>query len=247
VLYFTDVGHSAMSCDACHLEGHTMNVFFAKTFPLRIYRSPTLRGVRETPPYFTPASARSLAETTIEVGGRNRYHNPDPSPSEVEALSLFTSEVAPLPNPYRDANGAPPATLELPDGKTGSTRRGRELFLKGCAGCHPAPLFTTDQDAPTRGRFLDVGTPHALPLREAMQDTTFKGFAPPSLLGAWDVFPMLTTGSAGLEVREDGTLHARDRFPLRAVLERYSGPSHGNAESLTQQERDDLLAWLLTL
>jgi len=38
-----------------------------------------------------------------------------------------------------------------------------------------------------------------LPLREAMQNTHFEGFAPPALAGAWDVFPMLSTGAAGLE------------------------------------------------
>ena len=48
--------------------------------------------------------------------------------------------------------------------------------------CHPPPLFTTDQDARTRGRYLDVGTPPALPLRLEQQELGPGGFAPPSLV-----------------------------------------------------------------
>ena len=80
------------------------------------------------------------------------------------------------------ADGAPLGKLELPDGHRGHPRAGLALFetRAGCAGCHPAPLFTTDQDPATRGRFLDVGTPRLLPLRPQQQELHFAGVGPPA-------------------------------------------------------------------
>lgn len=246
VLYYADLGRTGMSCDACHLEGHTGDVFFAKTRPLRIYRAPTVLGSRDTPPYFTPASTFSLAETNRTVGSRNRYHNPNMTDGEVEALTLYTALMPTPPNPFVGEDGAPPEALELPDGHTGHPEAGRALFegKGGCVACHPAPLYTTDQDPETRGRYLDVGTPNALPLRLEQQDLV-PGMAPPALVGAWDIWPMLSSGAAGFEVRGD-RLAVGTRFPLRAVIDS-AGPKHGNAQALTPQEKDDLLAFLLTL
>jgi hypothetical protein len=45
---------------------------------------------------------------------------------------------------------------------------------------------------------------------------------------------------------KDGRLVVDTRFALRAVLEA-SGPQHGNARALAPEERDDLLAFLMTL
>jgi hypothetical protein len=246
VLYYADMGRSAMSCDACHLEGHTGGVFFEKTHPMRIYRSSTVRGSRDTPPYFTPASTFSIAETIRTVGDRNRFQNPKLTDTEVEALTIFSSLVPTLPNPFRDEDGAPPETLTLPDGRMGRPAEGRGLFEgKGaCTQCHPAPLYTMDQEPTTRGKYLQVGTPLSLPLRTEQQELV-PGAAPPALIEAWDIWPMLTSGSAGYEVKGD-RLTVGTRFPLRAVIEG-SGPQHGNAQALTPEERDDLFAFLLTL
>jgi hypothetical protein len=248
ILYFADLGRSAMTCDACHLEGHGEGVLFEKTTPLRIYRSTTVRGSRETPPYFTPASTHSIGETSKIVGTRNRYANPGMSAEEIEALTLFTSLVPTLPNPFVDRSGAPAQTLTLPDGAVGSPRRGLALFegKAACAGCHPSPQFTTDQDLATRDRFIDVGTPRVMPLRPEFQNGRFEGFGTPALVGSWDVFPMLTTGLAGLTVSADGSVVVNDRFPLRAAVEGYA-PKHGRADLLSAEERNDLLAWVLSL
>lgn len=249
VLYYADLGKTGMSCDGCHLEGHTGGLFFEKTHPMRIYRSTTVRGAVETAPYFTPTSTRSMAETCKVVGGRNRFQNPALSSDEVEALAAFSSAISTLPNPFVGRDGAPLDRLILPDGSTGNPRKGLLLFEgKGrCSTCHPAPQFTLDQDPPTRGQLLDVGTPHALPLRVVQQDPLFKGVGTPSLVGAWDIFPMLTSGAAGFGVKEDAQLSVMSRFPLREVLERYSGPQHGNAQAMTPEERNSLLAYLLSL
>ena len=248
VLYFADMGRSGMSCDSCHLEGHDEGILFEKTHPLRIYRSPTVRGTRETPPYFTPASTGTLAETARMVGDRNRYMNPTLTESEVRQLTLFSATVTTLPNPYRSADGTPPASIALPGGGTGRPLEGRRLFdgKADCVRCHPPPLFTTDQDLSTRGHFIDVGTPRAFPLRTGDQETVFRGVGVPSLVGSWDVFPMLTTGLAGFR-EENGRAVPSDPVPLRAMIDRYSAPPHGNAAALEAQERADLLAYLLTL
>jgi hypothetical protein len=248
VLYHADLGRTAMSCDACHPDGHTEGVLFEKTMPLRIYRSPTVRGSRETPPYFTPASTMSMGETSKVVGGRNRFHNPDPSDAEIEALTVYTSLIPTLPNPFVGEDGAPAESLTLPDGKVGHPRKGLALFegKAGCIECHPPPHFTLDQDAATRGRFLDVGTPRFMPLREKEQNTRFEGFGTPALVGSWDVFPMLTTGLAGLTVTPEGAVRVDTQFPLRVAVEKWA-PKHGRADLLTAEERDDLLAWVLSL
>lgn len=248
VLYFADVGRTAMSCDACHLEGHNEGVLFEKTMPLRIYRSTTVRGSRETPPYFTPASTHSMGETAKVVGSRNRFQNPPLTPEEIEALTLYSSLIPTLPNPFVEPSGAPAETLRLPDGAIGSPRRGLALFegKAACAGCHPAPLFTLDQDPSTRGRYLDVGTPRVMPLRPGMQNPRFEGFGTPALVGAWDVFPMLTTGLAGLSVALDGSVVVDERFALRKAVEAWA-PKHGRADLLTAEERNDLLAFVLSL
>ncbi|HZI10485.1 MAG TPA: MtsA protein [Myxococcus sp.] len=246
VLYYADLGRTGITCDGCHIEGHTGGVFYEKTKPNRIYRSPTVLGSRDTPPFFTPASQHSLAQTASFVGARNRFHNPDPSPEEIEALTLFTALLATPPNPYRGEDGAPLEAVTLPDGRVGRPARGRELFegRGGCVACHPAPLYTLDQDADTRGQYLDVGTPVALPLRPEQQDLV-TGAGTPSLVGTWDMWPLLTSATAGYAVK-DGRLVVDTRFPHRAVLES-AGPKHGNAQALTPEERDDVLAFLMTL
>lgn len=248
VLYDADLGRTGMNCDACHVDGHTGGVLFEKTRPLRIYRSPTVRGSRETPPFFTPASTHSMGETAKVVGGRNRYHNPDPTPREIEALTLFSSCLPTLPNPFVGEDGAPVEALALPGGTVGNARRGLELFYgkADCVRCHPPPHYTLDQAANTRGKYLDVGTPRLMPLREAMQDKYYEGFGTPALAGSWDVFPMLNTGLAGLGVDDGGQVVVRERDALKAAVLGYA-PKHGRADQLSEQEKSDLLAFVMSL
>jgi hypothetical protein len=243
------LGQTGMSCDACHVEGNTEGVFFEKTRPMRIYRSPTLRGARETPPYFIPTSALSLAQTVTDVGGRNRFHNPNLTGDEIDRLTAFTATLSLLPNPFVGADGAPVERLMLPENGDpwGNARNGLLLFERaGCAECHPGPHFTTDQSTETRGKMMNVGTPRALPLRPNMQELSISAFPPPSLLGAWDVFPMLTSGAAGLHVGARGGLEVNQPFALRSAVLDWS-PSHGKAAALSPQEQNDLIAYVLSL
>ncbi|MHB1845810.1 MAG: MtsA protein [Deltaproteobacteria bacterium] len=192
VLYFADLGRTGMSCDACHLEGGAEGILYSKTHPLRIYRSPSLLGARDSAPYFNPPSSFTLEQTVRFVGDRNRYHNPDLTDEEVRLLSGYASALAFPPNPRLGPDGAPPARLTLPDGHSGDVRLGRALFFgkASCAGCHPAPEYTTDEDAKSRGRLFNVGTPTAFPIRPELQEAVPQAFGPPSLVGVWGEFPL---------------------------------------------------------
>ena len=247
ILFYADLGRTGMSCDSCHVDGHTEGVLFTKTHPLRIYRSPTLRDARDTPPYFTPMSTLTLADTSKKVGDRNRYHNPDLDPHELAVLTEYTASLTLEPNPWVGMDGAPREDVHLPNGRTANARQGIRVFGGSCAACHPPPVFTTDQDPQTQGRYLRVGTPALLPLRAGMQENQDTGFSTPSLLGGWDIFPMLNSGSAGLRVSTEGTVVLSGRSALEDVLEHYSGPSHGNAQALSSADRANLWAYLLSL
>src|SRR5262249_56631039 len=179
---------------------------------------------------------------------RNRSFNPPLTQSEVQPLAAFSAPSSNLPNPSRGPGGAPPAMLALRGGGTGHPRTGMPLFegQAACVRCPPPPYFTTDQDRATRGKFLDVGTPHLLPLRPQFQEDFFRGVGVPALIGGWDVFPMFTTGLAGFRIK-DGRVVGSERVPLRAVIEHHAAPPHGNASALDAQGRADLLAYLLPL
>jgi hypothetical protein len=252
ILYFADVGRSGMSCDACHVEGGPGGILFAKTHPLRIYRSPSILGSRETPPYFNPASTFSLEQTAHQVGDRNRFHNPELSQAEITELAAYSGLMAFPPNPFLGEGGELPEKLALPDGASGNPRRGQGLFAgkASCQACHPSPEFTTDQEPATRDRYLDVGTPDRFPLRLQWQDPVAPQFEPPSLLGAWAIFPMLSSGTAGFGLDNGESaekLVVTTRFPLRAVLEQKGKHAHGTPEALTPEEKNDLLAYLMAL
>lgn len=248
IVYFADLGRTGMSCDHCHMEGHNEGVFFTKTGMMRIWRATTNRGVRDVPPYFNPPAHPTIENTVAFVGSRNRFQNPRMADDEIRYLSTFVRGYTTLPNPFRDQAGGLVDTLDLGEGRKGTPRKGRVLFEARCAGCHPAPLFATDQDERTRLRFLKVGTPLAMDIRVNEQDTSFVIRTPPSLVGAWDVWPMLLTATAGYQVSKEGPwLEAKDRQPIRAVLERYSPGPHGDAMSLTDEQRRDLEAYVMSL
>ena len=251
VIYFTDLGRSTMTCDACHPDGHDDGLIFEKTHPQRLYRSVSLRSVRETPPYFFPAGFPTLEMTADVVLGRNRLGNPAPTLEEIAALTAYQKGIVALPNPNLGERGELPTQSILPDSKRGNPRRGLQLFegKAGCSAsaCHPGPQFTADQSAETRGAAHDVGTEVALPLRPRLQEAPPGPHQVPSLVGAWDEFPLFASGAAGFAVAADGTVEAAHRFPLRRVVEHPGREQHGGLSKLDEQERDDLLAYLLTL
>jgi DNA-binding beta-propeller fold protein YncE len=248
VLYFADMGKTGMSCDTCHVEGHTGGILFSKGHPIRIYRSTGLRDARDQPPYFNPATTNTLEETARHVGSRNRFQKPQMTAEEAKELGRYSSEISTPPNPFVGEDGAPVKELVLPDGAKGHPLEGLALFegKASCKSCHPAPIFTTDQWASTRGRYLAVGTPEFFPLRQELQDAHPRGYPPPTLLGVWDMFPLLGSGTGGLGVQGDQVVVAT-RFPLRWVIEHRGDAPHGAAAELSADEKNDLLAYLMSL
>ena len=114
IAFFTDLGNTRMSCDACHLDGHDGGVLYEKSRPIHIYRVTSLRGVRETAPYFTPRLLPSLREASRIVLARNRFHNPNPTAEEIEALTLYQETITPLPNPWVGPDGGFPPSCGSP-------------------------------------------------------------------------------------------------------------------------------------
>jgi mono/diheme cytochrome c family protein len=116
----------------------------------------------------------------------------------------------------------PVASPALVRGKLSAAAvRGRRLFFSrrtGCAGCHPAGLFTDLKS-------YDVGTRGAAD-RVAEFDT-------PTLVELWRTAPYLHDGSAAT-VREVLTIFNR-------------GDRHGRTSHLTEAELDDLAAYLMSL
>ena len=237
-----------MSCDSCHLEGHDEGILFEKTHPLRIYRSPTVRGTRETPPYFTPASTFSLAETARIVGDRNRYMNPTLTESEVRQLTLFSATVTTLPNPYRGPDGAPPASLALPGGGTGRPPEGRRLFegkadcvrLPSAAALHHRPGPLDPRSLHRRGHAAGVSSAN----RRSGNGVPWGGCA---LAGGRLGRLPDAHHRAGRVPRGGRPRGPLGPVPLRAMIDRYCAPPHGNAAALDAREKDDSLAYLLTL
>jgi DNA-binding beta-propeller fold protein YncE len=138
------------------------------------------------------------------------------SNSENQQNTLYAKAITFFPNPNLNPDGSFSTAVPLPGGVTGNAVNGEDLFDQlACTSCHPEPMFTLDQFRvfnpvgfslqPVRMR--DVQTPVLLPLRSNCQDGNrpagvdgSNGFSTPTLRGIWDTFPLLMSGSAGLEV-----------------------------------------------
>jgi hypothetical protein len=137
--------------------------------------------------------------------------------SENQENTSYAKAITFFPNPNLNADGSLSTTVPLPGGGTGNAVRGEALFDQlDCATCHPEPLFTLDQfrvfnlngfSSVQSVRMREVSTPVVLPLRAGCQDANRPtgadgslGFGVPTLRGIWDTFPLLMSGSAGLQV-----------------------------------------------
>src|SRR5262245_12316689 len=139
------------------------------------------------------------------------------SNSENQQNTLYAKGITFFPNPNLNADGSFGTAVPLPGGHVGNAVRGEDVFDQlECATCHPEPLFTLDQfrvfnlngfSTVQSVRMREVGTPVNLPLRARCQDSTRPtgadgslGFGVPTLRGIWDTFPLLVSGSAGMQV-----------------------------------------------
>jgi mono/diheme cytochrome c family protein len=138
---------------------------------------------------------------------------------DLDALAAYVASLDKFGvSPYRDADGS----------LTDAGERGKQVFVQmECGLCHGVADFTDSET----GLFHDIGT-----IKEITGTRLTKpvlGFDIPTLKGLWLSEPYLHDGSAKTLgealTAGNGTLH------------------HGNVGQLTQQQRDDLVAYLLQL
>ena len=136
---------------------------------------------------------------------------------------LFTSQPEEVPTAIDEylKSLKPVPSPHLVHGKLSqSASRGQKIFQQaGCADCHVPGLFTDLHSH-------DVGT------RRTFDEPTEK-FYPPTLIEVWRTAPYLHDGSAAT---------IRDIFTTRNPTGK-----HGDVESLSKQEMDDLCEYVLSL
>jgi hypothetical protein len=176
---------------------------------------------------------------TEPVGGNTRY-----SDEQLYALALYLESLKPPPNPNRLDDDA---------------KRGQAIFNRqGCAGCHPAPLYTNNKLTPAKGfkvpdalrkseAILDlcVGTDPALAL-ETRRGTGF--YKVPSLRGVWmrDVFGH-EGQAASLEEWFDPARLESGYVPKGFHLAPGPIEGHEYGTKLSVADRKSLIAFLKTL
>ena len=138
------------------------------------------------------------------------------SNSENQQNTVYAKAITFFPNPNLNPDGSFSTTVPLPGGGTGDAVHGEQIFDQlACATCHPDPMFTIDQfrvfspsgfGSIQSVRLREAGTPVLIPLRQKCQDGNrptgvdgSHGFEVPTLRGIWDTFPLLLSGSAGLQ------------------------------------------------
>lgn len=138
---------------------------------------------------------------------------------ELDALAAYVTSLDRVnPSPHRRPDG----TL------TAEGWRGRDVFLRaGCAECHGGPDFTDS----AAGRLHDVGT--LVPTSGARLGEPLEGLDTPTLRGLWETAPYLHDGSAS-------TL-------MEVLVERNPDDRHGATRALSDDERNDLVSYLLQI
>lgn len=163
----------------------------------------------QTPPT-TALGVRENARVSVRAGIRNALFTVQPEEVAL-AHDEYLARLEPMPSPH------------LVDGRLSpAARRGKELFHSetvGCAGCHPAPLYT-DMN------FHNVGTVGPF-------DQPTDRFDTPTLVEVWRSGPYLHDGSA---------VTIRDVLTTRNLQGK-----HGSALDLSDQQLDDLCAYVLSL
>lgn len=138
---------------------------------------------------------------------------------ELDALAAYVTSLDQVsPSPYRDSDGS----------LTDSGWRGLSVFQEaGCPECHAGPDFTDSSD----GVVHDVGT--ILSTSGQRLGEPLEGLDTPSLRGIWETAPYLHDGSAA-------TLE-------EVLLDKNPADEHGSTRDLSQQERADLISYLLQI
>ena len=208
------------ACASCHLEGdEDKQVWFVSDGPRQ---TPALAGrLQGTGPFNWTGSEDHLQT------------NMDRTIERMGGVGLNAQELDSLEQFMLFGLVAPPNPNVAETGLTEQQERGRKLFedaTVGCASCHGG-------DTTTDGRVWDVGTATKVELTvNELKGNVVGGkpsvrFNTPSLRGLFHTAPYLHDGSAAT---------------LSEVLSRTSGKM-GNTAQLTKSQKDDLVAYLMTL
>ena len=214
-----------MSCASCHFEGeHDGRTWLTA---LGIRNTTSLRGVSDTRPIHWSADRDEVQDfeftiRELQAGtGLLRDRFPDqtlgpPNAGLSSDLDALAAFVESLrPKPNPFRHDA--AAVE----------RGRTVFERadvGCAACHVPPRYTDSTLAASPFLTHNVGT------GDGPDERLGPAFDTPSLRGLWDTAPYLHDGSAPT---------------LRDVLTtRNMGDLHGRTTHLTEEEMQDLIAFL---
>jgi DNA-binding beta-propeller fold protein YncE len=198
--------HEWFSCATCHPGGHSNGGLY-DTFNDGKAGNPksvlSLRGVAKTGPWTWHGANAELGESMQGSFTRTMSRNP-----------ILREELAQVLAYLATIDFAPPGRHDRERAK-----RGEEVFkAKGCAECHPAPLYTD------KGKYV-TGL--------ESKDDAYKGFNPPTLRGVARRGPWLHDGRAAT---------------LREVVEKHHKPSQlGGAADCTPAELDELLEFLKSL
>jgi YVTN family beta-propeller protein len=208
------------SCNTCHSDGHTNGLDYdTMNDGWQDLSTAHLRSRKKAP------TLRGVTHT-----GPWTWHGWQTSLEDAMVESFTKSMQGPKPSPddvraitaYLDTLEYPRNPYRNADGSLSeAAERGREVYRSPrarCQACHGGPELTD-------GKIHDVG------LNE--RGDVYRGHNPPSLRGTYDKAPYLHDGRAKT---------------LRDVLTKDHDPDQLNAAGeLTEQELDDLIAYLMTL
>jgi YVTN family beta-propeller protein len=201
-----------VSCTSCHpgVRADGVNWDLLNDGMTNPKNAKSLVGSDRTPPSMA-LGVRATMEVAVEKGFKFIQFI-TPKPGEVETVSAFLRSVPFIPSPFH----------RMADGRLDKqATRGQAVFKKaGCAGCHPAPLYTD------LGMY-DVGTFVARDYPER------KPFDTPTLREMYRTAPYLHDGRAAT---------------LKEVVTTFNaGDGHGKTSNLSENDIDDLVAFLMAL
>jgi YVTN family beta-propeller protein len=215
-----------MSCGSCHFDGEHDGRTWLTTLGIR--NTTSMRGVGDTRPVHWSADRDEVQDfehtvRDLQAGTgllRGRAPNPALGPPNA-GLSADLDALAAFVESLR-----PKRNPFLHD--AAAVDRGRAIFARsdvGCARCHVPPRYTdSNLTAPIRH---NVGT------GDGPDERLGPEFDTPSLRALWDSAPYLHDGSAPT---------------LQDVLTgRNPGDRHGRTSHLSEAERRDLIAFLMSL
>ena len=212
-----------MSCESCHADGEQDGRTWL--FPDGPRNTANLRGLAHTHPLHWSADRDEVQDFEFTIrelqAGTGLLEDPHPelgSPNTGRSADLDALAA------FIESLQPKPSPFRRADGMLSpKAQRGQVIFHRvdvGCAECHMPPLFTDL-------RVHDIGTGHG------PGELLGPGFDTPSLRGVWHTAPYLHDGRASTLQEVFITHNPTDQ--------------HGQTAHLSEQELQDLVAFLLSL